>query len=226
MPPNARRSSDSGQPPFPPGVHLVVGGADSGPLDFEAFRKLADQGAIGPDTLAWYPALQNWTEIAQVPDLAQVLAPPTLAERPAEAPALARLPRRLGAGVVDLVIWLGLVGLLSVPLGLTPILTGTSDDPQLAQRFDLLAQGTAAVYYVVPMSRLAGGATVGYRLLGLRLVAADTLAPPGVLRTIVWYIVTYVRLVGWLTYFFDSKRRMLHNIISNTLVIVARGSRA
>ena len=221
MPPEPRRTSDFEPPPFPPGVHLVIDGVDSGPVDGRTFLKLAGEGAIGPDTLAWYPALQDWTEIGRLPGLAEMLAAPIPAERAVESPELAGLPRRLAAGIVDMVAWLGLVALLSVPLGLTAVLVGASDDPQLARRFDLLAQGTAAAYYVVPMSRLAGGATLGYRLLGLRLVAAGTLAAPGVFRTIVWYIVTYVRLVGWLTYFFDSKRRMLHNIVSNTLVIVA-----
>jgi len=227
MPPEPRRPSDLKELPLPPGVHLVIDGADSGPIDPETFHRLASEGRVGPGTLAWYPEIENWTEIRHLPELTRALeSPPAEARARAQSPAMAGLAVRLAAGAVDAVAWLGLVGLLSVPLGLTPVLIGASDDPELARRFDLLAQGTAAVYYVAPMSRLGGGATIGYRLFGLRLVATGDLGPPSVLRAIVWYIVSYVRLIGWITYFFDSKRRMLHNIVSNTLVIVAGGPRS
>jgi uncharacterized RDD family membrane protein YckC len=217
------RPLDFRQPPLPPGVHLVIDGADFGPVDPELLLRLAADGRIGPETLAWHPSLDAWTEIARLPEIAWALEGPTAATAGPAPLATAGLIVRLAAGAVDVAVWLGLVGLMSVPLGLMPILSGASDDSDLARRFDLLAQGTAAVYYVLPMSRIGGGATIGYRLFGLRLVAARDLRAPGVFQTFVWYIVTYLRLIGWLTYFFDSKRRMLHNIVSNTLVIVARG---
>src|SRR5579871_6823223 len=89
MPPEPRRPTDLAPLPFPLGVHLVIDGADSGPVDGETFLKLAHQGAIGPDTLAWYPALQDWTEIGRLPDLAPMLAPPVPAERAGDSPELA-----------------------------------------------------------------------------------------------------------------------------------------
>ena len=219
----SRRPSELGQSLLPPGVHLVIDGADRGPIDAASFGSLAAEGRIGAATLAWHPGLDDWTEIGRLPELAGLIGPAASLEVRPAVPVIAGLVPRLAAGTVDLVAWLGLVALLSVPLGLTSALTGASDDPALAHRFDLLAQGTAAIYYLVLMSGLGGGASLGYRLLGLRLVKEPDFAPPSLLRTIVWYIVTYVRIVGWLTYFFDSKRRMLHNIVSQTLVIVARG---
>jgi uncharacterized RDD family membrane protein YckC len=83
----------------------------------------------------------------------------------------------------------------------------------------------AALYFIVPMSRLGGGQTPGYALLGLRLVDREKLQPPSLFRPLVWYIVSFARLIGWLTYFYDSHHRMLHDLASGTLVIVDRGRR-
>jgi len=217
------RPLDLELPPLPPDIHLVMGGADVGPIDGDAFMRLAADGRIGPATLAWHPALDAWAEIRQLPELAWVLARP-VAPQAAQSCRLAGLGRRLAAGSVDMLVWLAAVNALAFPLGLTSALTGASEDSDLAMRFNLMAQIVAAAYFILPMSRIGGGATPGYRLFGLRLVAADDLRAPGAIRTVVWYIVTYVRFVGWLTYFIDSRRRMLHNIVSNTIVIVARGT--
>lgn len=208
---------------LPPDIHVVVDGADVGPLEGPALRQLFLDGKIGPSTLAWHPALDAWAEIGQMPELAAIVVPPppVVAEPP--APALAPLAPRLFAGAVDLAIWLALLVLIALPLGFAPLLEGV-EDSDLAGRFDILAQLLSALYFILPMSVIGGGATPGYRLFGLRLVAANTNEPPGVIRTLVWYMVTYLDLVGWLAYFFDPKRRMLHNIASNTLVISIRPS--
>jgi len=210
-------------PGLPPDIHIVIDGADVGPVEAGELRRLYQEDRIGPSTLAWHPALDDWAEIGQMPELAWIIAPPAPPVAEPVPASLAHLPARLLAGGVDLAIWLIVLALIALPLGFAPVLEGTKEDPQLATRFDLLAQFASAVYFILPMSSVGGGATPGYRLLGLRLVAAETMQPPGILRTLVWYMMTYLDLVGWLTYFFDSKRRMLHNIVSDTLVVSVRG---
>lgn len=223
--PSPSRSQDPKAPPLPPDIHLVVDGVDVGPVTDEELLRLAAEGEIGPATLAWHPALDEWIEIGRLPEMAWVVERPTAVETVEPLCVLAGFGVRFAAGGIDMVIWLVLVSLLAVPLGLTSALSGTENDPALAARFNIMAQLAAALYFIVPMSAIGGGATPGYRLFGLRLVEAKSLRAPGVIRTFVWYIVTYVRFVGWVTYFIDSKRRMLHNIISGTLVITVRGAK-
>jgi uncharacterized RDD family membrane protein YckC len=207
-------------PPLPPDVHFVVDAADLGPLGSDQVMRLVADGRIGPKTLAWHPALDQWTEVEYLPELNWLIqsggpiavAPPT--------PVLAGLGARVAAGVVDIVLWLGIAIGTAAAFGYWPALAGPQNDPDFDRWFDLLAEFGAAVYFIIPMSRIGGGATPGYRLFRLRLVVEPSLQPPDLLRTLVWYIVTFGRVIGWLTYFVDSKRRMLHNLVSNTLVIV------
>jgi uncharacterized RDD family membrane protein YckC len=208
---------------LPPYIHLILDDKDTGPLEpVEVFR-LFDEGRVGPATPAWHPALDDWREIAHLPEIAWILAAPSeAAETPLAGPVLADFGPRFAAGAVDLSIWLVLVTLTGILLGIVMNRIQGVDGPVLGVRFNILAQIGALLYFVLPMSRIGGGATPGYFLFGLKLVDRDNLQAPGLIQTFVWYMTTYVRLIGCLTYFIDTQHRMFHNFVSRTLVIIDR----
>ncbi len=138
----------------------------------------------------------------------------------AEPPALAGFGVRVGAAAIDLVLWLALSLATGIILYGLAQLGGSADDPISGGRLSLLAQCAAALYFIGLMSRIGGGATVGYRLFGLRLVDQKTLTPPDLFCAILWYVTSYVRFIGFVTFFFDPRRRMLHNLTSGTVVVV------
>jgi len=75
-------------------------------------------------------------------------------------------------------------------------------------------------YYVVCLSRVGGGRTLGCRALGLRLVDQDTGELISLSRAFVWWLVAVIAgVVSWLWFFSDRKKRMLHNIASRSVVI-------
>jgi len=79
--------------------------------------------------------------------------------------------------------------------------------------------GIYAAYFLFFMSFLGGGQTLGYRALELQLVDQETERPPGLFPAALWYLGTFVLFAGWVWFFFDPRRRMLHNLVSRTLVI-------
>ena len=76
-----------------------------------------------------------------------------------------------------------------------------------------------AIYYVFLMSDYGGGQSVGYKLMNLKLVDEVHGQPPTLTKTILWYLFTWISTIGWIWYFVDKKRRMLHNLASKTVVV-------
>ncbi len=72
--------------------------------------------------------------------------------------------------------------------------------------------------YIISLSSLSG--TPGDRVLKLRVVDETTGETPKLLQSVIW-TATYVCLgyIGWIWYFIDSRKRMLHNIMSGTIVV-------
>ena len=211
----------------PPDTHLVIDDEVAGPFDAAGIRVLVAEGRVTGATYAWHPALEGWGALQTMPELAWLLdeAPLALPE-PLAPPLPATLGRRLAAGAVDFFAWLILAVAIGAPLSAGINWLEGADRPVFNPRFDGLAQLIAALYFILPMSRVGGGRTPGYRLLGLRLVDREALRPPGLFRAFIWYVVSFARLVGWVTYFMDSEHRMLHDLASGTRVIVDHGRAA
>ncbi len=60
--------------------YVAIDEEQVGPLTIDGVRSRWDAGAIGPDTLCWRTGMADWTALAQIPELADCLAP-----RPAPA---------------------------------------------------------------------------------------------------------------------------------------------
>ena len=215
------------QQTIPPDTHLVVDDEVAGPFDAAQIRALVAKGRVTGATYAWHPALDGWGALESMPELSWVLDAPLAPAEPATIPpAPATLGSRLAAGAIDFIIWLALAVAVGAPLSAGLNWAEGVNQTVFNPRFDGLAQLIAALYFILPMSRVGGGHTLGYRLLGLRLVDRRELRPPSLVRTFIWYAVSFARLIGWVTYFVDSRHRMLHDLASGTLVIADRGRRA
>ena len=64
------------QPPPLPRFHLIIDGADTGPLDQAVLEDLARGSQLKADTLVWNATLAGWTAAGKVPSLAPLLSSP------------------------------------------------------------------------------------------------------------------------------------------------------
>jgi uncharacterized RDD family membrane protein YckC len=77
-----------------------------------------------------------------------------------------------------------------------------------------------AAYYLYFLSVNGGGRTIGYKLMRLRLVDQSTRAPVSTGTAAIWYLIFAVAsIIAWIWFFTDTRKRMLHNIASHTVVI-------
>lgn len=76
-------------------------------------------------------------------------------------------------------------------------------------------------FYTVSLLNLGG--TPGDRFFGLRVVDETTRKPPTLSQALIWTI-CYIPLwfISWIWYFQDQQKRMLHNIVSQTIVVSER----
>jgi len=205
-----------------------VSGENLGPLSVEQTRQAARTGRITIDTWAWYDGLEAWQPARDLPALLNAV--PELsgdsggAAAQSEASAIAPYDERLAdfghrlmAGLID-ILFLGIVsvGALQISGDLQPILAGGGSDPQL---YPFWLNGIYAAYYLFFMSGAGGGRTLGYRTMHLHLADQRSGKPLDLIGVVIWYVGTWVLFVGWLWYFADGRRRMIHNILSRSVVL-------
>jgi uncharacterized RDD family membrane protein YckC len=96
----------------------------------------------------------------------------------------------------------------------------------VGQQVTTTASGSVLVsliYFVIFWSSLGGGRTLGMRLLKLRVVREDSMAPPGVIDAFVRWIGLWVSFVlcfvGVIWVAFDSRHQGWHDKLAKTLVL-------
>jgi uncharacterized RDD family membrane protein YckC len=199
----------------PMAYYFGINGARVGPLDEEAIREKISQNQIQGNTLVWTVGLDRWVETKEVPELTVVFpevsclresSPPPLPSElsndkvPQEA--LADFGERLVAGLIDALV------------GLIPSIIVNSIIPFVGGLF------IYGVYYAYCMSVKGGGQTVGYKAMKLKLIDQDSGRGLSVGSVIGWYLVyTFGGVIGWIWFFTDQRRRMLHNMASRSLVV-------
>jgi hypothetical protein len=64
-------------PPLPQAVafFLAVDGKPQGPFDLAALAQRVRDGSLTPETLAWREGMPAWIAVAQIPEIAPLLAP-------------------------------------------------------------------------------------------------------------------------------------------------------
>jgi uncharacterized RDD family membrane protein YckC len=207
--------------------YVYVEGQAVGPLSLEQVKPLVESGKVTGDTLAWTEALERWQSARTLPPLAEAF-PSLAAASPRRLHAekaqdrtvpLADFGVRFLAGALDfLILGLPTAALMIASSGAAPGQAQSALLPGLALA-DWVFFLASSVYFIGFMSKAGGGRTPGYRLLGLRLVARATKEPARLGAVVLWAIVNSINFVGFLWYFFNAERRMLHNIVSDTLVL-------
>jgi uncharacterized RDD family membrane protein YckC len=96
----------------------------------------------------------------------------------------------------------------------------------VGQQVTTTASGSVVVsliYFVIFWSSLGGGRTLGMRLLKLRVVREDKVAPPSVIEAFVRWIGLWVSFVlcfaGVIWVAFDSRHQGWHDKLAKTLVL-------
>lgn len=206
------------------GYYFAIDGESVGPLDHDQIESKIAEGKIQLETLAWKEGMESWKSVSEIPELLsdfpnlsltdKVEPPPLPSSLPPKLPSreskseLAEFGPRVVAGLIDNFVCL------------VPVLIVS----QLVPYF-ISAIGIYAAYYIYFMSDKGGGQTWGYKAVKLKLVDQRTKRPVPVDSMIIWYLVyAFLGLIGWIWFFTDDSRRMLHNIASNTIVVkVGRG---
>lgn len=167
-------------------------------------------------------------QVLELPALEVLCAVPRVAEEPAPALHYAPLWRRVLACVVDAAI----VAAMVVPAALVLIWLMEALHADLGMKVKharyLAGIGTVACWVIgdwLYHARMGSGdwqATVGKRLLGVRVLDADggsaSFAQVSA-RHFAKFLSTFMLGVGFLMAAFSSRRQAMHDIVSNTVVV-------
>jgi uncharacterized RDD family membrane protein YckC len=162
------------------------------------------------DTLAWKSGMSDWQPVRHVPEIVtafphiQVASPRNIQSTgPAtRAQRYADFGPRFVAGLLDGLILI--IPALIVSM-LIPVIGGFL---------------VSLAYYGYYMSENGGGQTIGYKTAKIKLVHEVTGQPLALSSTFLWWLVLSVAaIIGWIWFFTDDKRRMLHNIASKSVVV-------
>lgn len=203
----------------------AAGNERQGPFALDALDERIRQGLLGPDTLVWTEGMAGWQKAREVDDL--VRAYPSLGGRtspppPPMPPEFASVgsnfdrappvPRDILAPFSERF----LAGLIDTLVLIIPIMVVGSLIPYVG------AVGVSAAYYVYFMSEKGGGQTLGYKAMKIRLASEATGRAPELGDTVLWWLVYwFIGIISWIWYFFDDRKRMLHNMASKTVAVRA-----
>ncbi len=73
-----QQQSSPAPPPPPPALqfHVSIGGQQQGPYDINTLQQMVGQNQLTKETLVWRAGMANWVAAGQVPELANLFAPP------------------------------------------------------------------------------------------------------------------------------------------------------
>lgn len=176
-------------------------------------------------------AKQSRPESAEAVVEPQKMAEKMLGDAPAEAASeasvrLASFRQRMAAQAVDaLILGAGFIVILFGFLlwfgytGQEGDFSTFLSDGGLFSPFAMACNAVVIPYYILCFSKLGGGQSLGYRVVGIRLIREENGRMLGKRRVLLWLLVSVVGFVGFFWYFKDPQRRMLHNIASRSLVV-------
>jgi len=202
--------------------YFHIDGQNVGPLKRDQISEMIGNGKVKMDTLAWKQGMAEWSQVKDLPELVSAFpelgggsytfAPPSQEEQKMDSgsseshqtitePYADFMPRFL-AGLIDVLILLIPSFIVAMFI---PVIGGFV---------------VCIPYYLYFMSDYGGGQTIGYKAMKLKLVGEDTGKPIQLAPLFLWYLVlSFAGIIGWIWFFTDNRRRMLHNIASKTVVI-------
>jgi len=203
--------------------YFNIDGQNVGPLKADQIRPNISSGKITLQTLTWKQGMQQWAQVKEVAEL--IAAFPELqggayTPPPPGEGAQAQPQQQAFAGYQQAAVNYAdfmprfLAGLIDAAILFIPSI--------IVGMFIPLVGGflVSIPYYVYFMSDYGGGQTIGYKAMKLKLLNEETMQPAPLAPIFLWYLVlSFAGFIGWIWFFTDSKRRMLHNIASKTIVI-------
>lgn len=161
--------------------------------------------AVAPPPLVQAQAASTVLSFAPAEDPFRAPHPPSSRDLGAEAPTKGYAPfgKRFLSGLIDCLILLIPTAIGSM---IVPLLGGFI---------------VSFAYFIYFMTEKGGGQTLGDRAVGVRTVDEATRHPMGVQEAFLWCLVfNFVGWLGWIWYFFDDRKRMLHNVVSRSVTVV------
>lgn len=128
----------------------------------------------------------------------------------------ATFPRRVFSVGIDLIfLFLFLFGISYNILTEVPHEASNSG---LTLAINLVSFSAIVGFYVVSLMHISG--TPGDRFFKLKIIDEENGKKPTTMQAFIWTL-SYVPLfyISWIWYFFDEKKRMLHNVASGTIVV-------
>jgi len=214
-------------------------GKQLGPISFEALARLAAEGAIQPSDLVWKRGMAQWTAASTVDGLVPPDAPARTAVSTDSAPETiaaaepasdlrgAGFAVRCGARLIDMV-YVAVLGLVAgVFGGILILLIGSAERLRSSSGMNLTGLATAFLGTILYHALCEGmhGATLGKRLLGLRVVSEDG-SPVDIKRAMIRTAAFYVDglffgLIGWISMRRSPARQRYGDRWARTVVAVA-----
>lgn len=206
--------------------YFHIDGQNVGPLKEDQIREYIVGGKITKKTLAWKQGMEQWAQVKDIPGLMAAfpeLHGTTFSPPPppgGEAQEQAQPQQQAFAGYQQAAVRYAdfmprfIAGLIDAAILFVPSLILGTFIPYVGGFV------VSIPYYIYFMSNNGGGQTIGYKAMKLKLLSEETMQPAPVAPIFLWYIVlSFVGFIGWIWFFTDKKRRMLHNIASNTIVV-------
>ena len=186
-------------------------GNKTGPLSRDDLESHVSAGELSTDTLVWQSGMADWTPARDVGELAELVpawknTPPPLPRKSSSTDQIpgqpAALWRRFIANFIDGAVTMVITAVVGGTLQISP-------DAAIILLFLV-----ASVYYLSLMSDVGGGKSLGYMATRIRLVKYDENSPPSIGKVLLWLLVLCLAgLVGWIWYFNNRERKMLHNLV-------------
>ena len=203
--------------------YFHIDGQNVGPLNQDQIRSYIAGGKITPETLAWKQGMEQWAKVKEVAELMAAFpelqgtsyTPPQPDAGPQPTPGQqAYTPyQQQGIKYADFVPRF-IAGLIDAAILFIPSMIVSHFLPLLGGIL------VAIPYYLFFMSDRGGGQTIGYKVMKLQLLNEETMQPAPIAPVFLWYLVLSIAgIIGWIWFFTDKRRRMLHNIASKTVVI-------
>ncbi len=205
--------------------YFHIDGQNVGPLQEVQIREFISSKKITLKTLAWKQGMEQWAQVKDVPELLAAfpeLQGSTFTSPPpgGEAQAQAQPQQEAFAGYQQAAVRYAdfmprfLAGLIDAVVLFIPSMLVGMFIPYVGGLI------VSVPYYIYFMSDLGGGQTIGYKAMKLKLLSEETMQPAPIAPIFLWYLVlSLVGFIGWIWFFIDKKRRMLHNIVSKTIVV-------
>jgi uncharacterized RDD family membrane protein YckC len=198
---------------------LLTGTETIGPLPVSDIKARLADGSVGWDAYAWNQNLDEWLPLEQL--LPRNSNEPLTPITPAVLSAsYAGFVVRFAAGFFDLLIIV--VSFIVLAIVIPPFrrwIETSHGDPQALFQVNLVLSIVPYVFYLLFLGPPGKGRTPGYRIMRIRLADQATGGVPTALQALLWCVGSVAMPFGWVFYWFDPARRMLHNMLSRTIVV-------